>query len=83
MSMKNSNDTIGNRTPDLPACSVVPQPTATPSCTLLRVGDLYISLVISKRPVPVAGRSKVWVCGLSLSGTVSSNPTGGMDVCLL
>ena len=26
--MKNSNDTIGNRTRDLPACSAVPQPTA-------------------------------------------------------
>ena len=30
MSMKNSNDTIGNRTRDLPACSAVPQPTAPP-----------------------------------------------------
>jgi hypothetical protein len=28
MSMKNSNDTIGNQTRDLPACSAVPQPTA-------------------------------------------------------
>jgi hypothetical protein len=28
--MKNSNDTIGNRTRDLPACSAVPQPTAQP-----------------------------------------------------
>jgi len=28
MSMKNSNDTIGNRTHDLSACSAVPQPTA-------------------------------------------------------
>jgi hypothetical protein len=28
MSMKNSNNTIGNRTRDLPACSAVPQPTA-------------------------------------------------------
>jgi hypothetical protein len=28
MSMKNFNDTIGNRTYDLPACSAVPQPTA-------------------------------------------------------
>jgi hypothetical protein len=28
MSMKNSNDTIGNRTRDLPACSALPQPTA-------------------------------------------------------
>ena len=30
MSMKNSSDTIGNRTRDLPACSSVPQPTAPP-----------------------------------------------------
>jgi hypothetical protein len=30
MSMKNSNDTIGNWTRDLPACGAVPQPTAPP-----------------------------------------------------
>jgi hypothetical protein len=30
MSMKNSNDNIGDRTRDLPACSAVPQPTAPP-----------------------------------------------------
>jgi hypothetical protein len=35
MSMKNSNDTIGNRTRDLPACSAVPQPTAPPAACLL------------------------------------------------
>ena len=29
--MKNSNDTIGNRTSDLPACSAVPQTTAQKS----------------------------------------------------
>ena len=28
--MKNSNDTIGNRTRDLPGRSAVPQPTAPP-----------------------------------------------------
>ena len=28
--MKNYNDTIGNRTRGLPACSAVPQPTAPP-----------------------------------------------------
>jgi hypothetical protein len=28
--MKNSNDTIGNRTRDVPACGAVPQPPATP-----------------------------------------------------
>jgi hypothetical protein len=27
--------------------------------------------------------SKVWVCGRWLAGIVGSNPTGGMDVCLL
>ena len=30
MSMKNSSDTIGNRTRDLPTCSIVPQPTVPP-----------------------------------------------------
>jgi len=30
MSMKNSIDTIGNQTRDLPTCSAVPQPTALP-----------------------------------------------------
>jgi len=28
--MQKSNDTIGNRTRDLPACTAVPQPTAPP-----------------------------------------------------
>ena len=37
MSMKKSNDTIGNWTHDLPACSAVPQPTAPPAaCPKLR-----------------------------------------------
>jgi len=35
MSIKNSNDTIGNRTRDLPACSAVPQPTALPRVPVL------------------------------------------------
>jgi len=34
MSMKDSNDTIGNRTLDLPVCSAVPQPTAPPRAPL-------------------------------------------------
>ena len=34
-------------------------------------------------PVPVAARSKAWVCGHSLAGIVGSNPAVGMDVCLL
>jgi hypothetical protein len=35
------------------------------------------------KPVPVAARSKAWVWGRSLAGIVGSNPTEGMDVCLL
>jgi len=30
MSMKNPNNTIGNQTRNLPACSAVPKPTAPP-----------------------------------------------------
>jgi hypothetical protein len=40
MSMKNSNDIIGNRTRNLPACRGVPQPTAPPqekTCILIDV----------------------------------------------
>ena len=34
ISKKNSSDTIGNRTRDIPACSAVPQPTAPPRTPL-------------------------------------------------
>ena len=37
MSMKNSSDTIGNRTRELAACSAVPQPTAPPHILLKHV----------------------------------------------
>jgi hypothetical protein len=37
MSMKNSSDTIGNRTHDVPGCSAVPQPTAPPRAPLIYV----------------------------------------------
>ena len=32
-------------------------------------------------PVPVAARSKAWVCDRTPAEIVGSNPTGGMDVC--
>ena len=41
MSMKNSNDTIGNQTRDLPTCSAVSQPTAPP-----RAPIGYVKLVL-------------------------------------
>ena len=34
-------------------------------------------------PIPVAARSKTWVCGRSLAGIVGSNPARGMDVCVV
>jgi len=34
-------------------------------------------------PIPVAARSKVWVCDRSLAGIAGSNPTDDIDVCLL
>jgi hypothetical protein len=44
---------------------------------------LQFSTNIERVPIPVAVRSKAWVCGRSLTRIVGSNPTGGMDVCLL
>jgi hypothetical protein len=42
MSMKNSNETIGNRTRDLPASSAVPQPTAPPRVFKLKVITTFL-----------------------------------------
>ena len=42
--MKNTNDTIGNRTRHLPTCSAVPQPTA-PQRATLQISSLFILIV--------------------------------------
>ena len=34
-------------------------------------------------PIPVAKRSKTWICGRSLAGVAGSNPKGEMDFYLL
>jgi len=39
--MKKSNETIGNRTRDLPACSAVPQPTAPPRAPISKDKNIY------------------------------------------
>jgi hypothetical protein len=49
VSMKNSNDTIGNRTRDLPACSIVSQltaPSRAPSKTTVGTSDLTSLILI-------------------------------------
>jgi hypothetical protein len=35
------------------------------------------------KPIPVAARSKAYVCGRLVAGITGSNPARGMDVCLL
>jgi hypothetical protein len=49
--------------------------------SLLR-GDLYLYLN-SEMLIPVAVRSKAWVCSRLITRNAGSNPTGGMDVRLL
>jgi len=45
---------------------------------------VYFSMINrSIMPIPVVARSKTRVCGRSPAEIVGSNPTGGMDVCLL
>ena len=48
--------------------------------TTLRISGAILLLPL---PVPLAVQSKAQVCGRSPAETVGSNPTGGMDVCLL
>jgi hypothetical protein len=50
-----------------------------PNSNLVQV---LLSVNLSLMPIPVAARSKVWVCGRSLAGIVGLNLAGGMDVCL-
>ena len=55
------------------------------SLCVLKFGSEILGLVnkLICRPVPVAARSKAWVCGRSPAEIVGSNLTGCMDVCLL
>ena len=51
MSMKKSNDTIGNRTRDLSACTAVPQPTALPraqdiKCMIENIQDDFFCTLV-------------------------------------
>ena len=43
----------------------------------------FMTQVMCDKPIPLAARSKAWVCDCSLAGIAGSNPTGGMRVCLL
>ena len=45
--------------------------------------QFFFQILIKSRPIPVAARSKSWVCGRSPPEIVGSNPTGGVKFCLL
>jgi len=60
------------------------------SCASLRCSSNYYVLRIAgqneyiiENPIRVVGLSKAWVCVRSLTGIEVSNPTEGMEVCLL
>jgi hypothetical protein len=42
---------------------------------------LWLTWSKSTTPIPVAERSKAWVCCRSPAGIAGSNPAEGMDVC--
>jgi len=44
---------------------------------------LHYTKQLKDQPIPVAALSHAWACSRSFSGIAGSNPTGGMDVCLL
>jgi hypothetical protein len=54
MSIKKSNETIGNGTRDLPACSAVPQPTAPPRAPMLKVNQQITCRVVT----PIIGENR-------------------------
>jgi len=45
--MKNSNDTIGNQTYDIPTCSTMPQPTAPPRAPFVAVLPINLDLIFT------------------------------------
>jgi hypothetical protein len=75
MSMKNSNDTIGNGTRDLPVCSAVPQP--TPAVTLYQPQQLILypseqTYCISRQSLPSLFSSSSYPSPFSLHLLASS-----------
>ena len=39
--------------------------------------------ICARKPIPVAARSKTWICCRSFAGIAGSNPAGGVDICVL
>jgi hypothetical protein len=54
--MKNSSDTIRNRTRELPACSRVPQPTDTETCNIHFISSIQSSTSLTAYHVIKEGK---------------------------
>ena len=78
--MKNSNDTIGNRTCDLPTCSALPQPTAPPAACPRVTLYLLVNIihVIRPRKIGWAGMWRVWGRGEVHTGFGGRLGVGGI-----
>ena len=53
------------------------------SCVGSSVEFDMLYVICDMLPIPVAERSKAWVCSHSPAGIAGSNPAEGMAVCLL
>ena len=49
----------------------------------LLIKTVHLVGAIDGVPVPVAARSKTWVCGRSPAGVAGSSPAGSIDACTL
>jgi hypothetical protein len=70
--MENSNDTIGNRTRDFPACSAVPQPNALPAACHIGIsycGNLEVKHS-SMRGFRLLSRCKLDLCPFEMLRSV-------------
>ena len=56
--MKNSNDTIGNRTRDFPTCRAVPQPTALPRAPTRKIVKTKI---LARNGLNFHCRARIWI----------------------
>jgi len=48
--------------------------------SFLQTECLYTSIYTASEPIPVAARSKAWVCGRTLAGIAGSNTDDGIYV---
>jgi hypothetical protein len=67
ISMKNSSDTIGNQTRDLPTCSAVPQPNALP-----RAPNMYVYFFVFTNKWTLHSFIRIYYCNKSLILNINS-----------